>query len=277
MGRKGLAAILGMASMAMATPQLQAEQDSAPPPKAENKSWYAKAWDYTGGAVGWTVSAAGVGVEKVGSGIGWTMDKVTKPVRWAGEGVKWVGDRLAEGPLWVEQKTGVPMATVSGIVAAPGNMVYSITDNSSDLLTEAPQASLGVAGATMDTVGKIVSADGSGIVKSAKNVGSHTVDLGKTAIGDAGPLALHAVGGVTALSLIPVDAVARDVIAGGNRITDVITEGKSDLSKNVPQDLFHAGVYTYHRIADGKKVADEKYNPAPKPQMLAMIKAKGGR
>ena len=253
-------ATMSVAALAMATPGLaeqksSREAEATPMVQKAETSWYHNAWKYTGGLVGEGVSYAGKGISKVGEGISWTFDKAMWPVRKTGEGVNKVGEFLGKGPEWVEKNTGIPMETAKSIVKTPFNIVYSFTDNASDLTTELPLYGLGMAGASVALSGKTIAGDTKGIGTAAKDLGSNTWGTTKTLVGDAGPLALHATGIGGAAMNLPYTAIARDAVATVHRSTDLVT-GQADLSKPLPTDVFEMGKYTYDRIRYGKEAAD---------------------
>ena len=255
-----LTGLFGMVALASVTPAMakgQAAQPSTNHVQSVETSYIQTGWGYSGGLLGTGISFAGKGLSLVGEGISWTFEKGMIPVRKTGEVSKTIGDTLAKGPEWVEDKTGIPMQTPASILRSPGNIVFSLTDNGSDLLKDMPKASLGMVGSSLGLVGNSIGVDTNGIARAAKDLGSHSLAMGMTIGGDALPIGLQATGFMFGFSGLPYDAIARDGLAAAHRTTDLIT-GQSDLSKPVPKNIFSASKYTYDRIKDGKGVADAK-------------------
>ena len=255
-----LAGLFGMIALAGATPAIAKEQSAAPATnhvQSVETSYVQTGWGYSGGLLGTGIDYAGKGISLLGEGISWTFDKGMIPVRKTGEVAKTIGDTLAKGPEWVEDKTGIPMQTSASILRSPGNIVFSLTDNGSDLLKDMPKASLGMVGSSLGLVGNSVSADTNAIARTAKNLGSHSLAMAATVGGDALPIGLQATSFIFGFSALPYDSMARDGLTAIHRTTDLVT-GQADLSKPVPKDIFSASKYTYDRIKDGKEVADAK-------------------
>ena len=257
-----LAAMAGVAALATTAPatpvQQQSSEATTPAPQVQqaDASWYKKAWDYSGGLVGAGLSYAGQGISKVGEGISWTLDKGMYPIRKGGEIARDFGDTLAKGPKWVESKTGIPMETAASVVSTPTSMLYSFTDNASDLMKDLPKASLGLAGSGIQVTGEGMAANMEGVKEAGKSVGGNAWDLVKTTAGDALPLGLQAAGmAMGGAGAVPYTAIARDTMAGINRATDAVT-GQTDLSKPVPTGAVESIKYTVDRAIGGKEYAD---------------------
>ena len=257
-----LAALAGVAALASTAPaapvQTETAEASTPAPQVQqaDASWYQRAWNYSGGAIGAGISYAGQGVSKLGEGVSWTLDMAMTPIRKGGELARDFGDTLAKGPEWVEEKTGIPMQTAASVVRAPTGMLYSLTDNTSDLMKDLPKTSLGLVGSTVQITGEGMAANTEGIKEAGKSMGGNALGLGMTVVGDAGPIALQTAGAALGgVGNVPYSAIARDAVAAGHRLTDLAT-GQADLSKPVPADAISAAKYTYDRIAEGKEYAD---------------------
>jgi len=256
-----LASVAGAAAISLTPAMAQSnttETDATPPPakvQQADASWYQTAWNYTGGAVGAGIGYVGTGLSKLGEGITWTAEhSVLYPVRGVAKGANFISNKIDEGFTWVEGKTGIPTKTASDIVSMPSSFVHTITDNAADFVAEGPKAALGVTGSTLGIVGNTVAADTKGIQSSAKDLAGNSWDLVKTSVGDAGVLALSAVG--TASMPIPFTGIARDTITVANRAGD-LAAGNADLSKPVPRDVVAATKYSYDKVVYGKEAADE--------------------
>ena len=255
-----LAGLFGMIALAGTIPTTAKGQTDTPATnhvQSVETSYLQTAWGYSGGLFGKGIGYLGKGINLVGEGISWTFDKGMIPIRKTGEIAKDIGNTLAKGPEWVEEKTGIPMETSASVLRGPGNIIFSLTDNSSDLLKDLPKASLGIVGSSLDIAGQSIAVDTNGIAQATKDLGSHGLSLGMTVGGDALPIGLQAVGFVTGAAGIPYDAMVRDGVATLHRTTDLVT-GQADLSKPVPKDVFSVAKYTYDRITEGKEAADAK-------------------
>ena len=140
------------------------------------------------------------------------------------------------------------------------NIVNSITENTSDFLSEGSEYGLGVAGKTMDVSGNTISGNIEGIKKSAKELGSDTWGLTKTAVADAGPLALQAVSGGIGGTL-PIDGIARDILAVSHMTANVVQTGK--VGNVIPENLGGAIGYTIARSIHGVEYADSLTKKTP--------------
>ena len=255
-----LATLIGLVTLAGITPATAKEQADEPTTnhvQTVETSYIQKTWGYSGGLLGTGIDYLGKGISLTGEGISWTFDKIMMPVRKTGDVAKKIGDTLAQGPEWVEDKTGIPMETPASILRSPGNILFSLTDNSSDLLKDLPKTSFGVMGSSLALMGSSVAVNTNDMVQSAKDLGLNGLGLGATLGGDALPLGLQAIGFITGAAGLPYDAMARDMLAATHRTTDLITD-QADISKPVPKDIFSAAVYTYDRVTKGKDAADAR-------------------
>ena len=255
-----LATLISMATLAGIMPAATKEQADEPATnhvQSVETSYMQKTWGYSGGLLGTGIDYFGKGISLTGEGISWTFDKIMMPARKTGDVAKKIGDTLAKGPEWVEDKTGIPMETPASILRSPGSIIFSLTDNSSDLLKDLPKTSFGVMGSSLALMGSSVAVNTNNMAQSVKNLGLNGLGLGATLGGDALPIGLQAVGFMTGTAGLPYDAMARDMLAATHRTTDLITD-QADLSKPVPKDIFSAAIYTYDRVTKGKVAADAR-------------------
>ncbi len=249
MSLKSRLAMMATTVALASTPAIAQNSNENSEIKSNDTPWYQTAWEYTGGALGKGISYVGKGISITGDGIGWTMDKVTYPIRKTGEILKSANDKVGDYVRSAEETTHIPLGTVGGIVRMPGKVINSITENTSDFLTEGPDHLLGVAGNTIGVAGNTISADAEGIKKSGKELGSNTWELTKTTVADAGPLALH--GAATSL---PVDGFARDVLAVSHMSVNLAQKG--EVGNVIPESLTGAVGYTVMRSLKGVEYAD---------------------